>query len=250
MGATAFQKGLGAVCLISYLVGAIHGLHPGLANATVLPYLLRFNCAATGVPVRKLATAQELPCTAVEAGMAWLLALRQALGIPESLGAAGVLIDEADGVGRCRCGGSDRPTNSLPLTERNLRGLFVECVPGGSGSDGHHWWSAQSGTCEAAVLATARHLGLAVTLPHGGHLSTDPWNGARNGEGGAERGSGASGCVSRRNRIVCPLIECGSANSFALSQTHISTARYGGFASRMERRCAEPLRSDVLAIVL
>ena len=98
MGATAFQKGLGAVCLISYLVGAIHGLHPGLANATVLPYLLRFNCAATGVPVRKLATAQELPCTAVEAGMAWLLALRQALGIPESLGAAGVLIDEADGV--------------------------------------------------------------------------------------------------------------------------------------------------------
>jgi alcohol dehydrogenase class IV len=46
MGATAFQKGLGAVHALSHPVGAIYGTHHGATNAVFLPAVMRFNADA------------------------------------------------------------------------------------------------------------------------------------------------------------------------------------------------------------
>ena len=46
MGATAFQKGLGAIHALSHPVGALYDAHHGLTNAVVMPYVLEFNRAA------------------------------------------------------------------------------------------------------------------------------------------------------------------------------------------------------------
>ena len=43
MGATAFQKGLGAVHSISHPIGALFDTHHGLTNGVVLPYVMTFN---------------------------------------------------------------------------------------------------------------------------------------------------------------------------------------------------------------
>lgn len=43
MGATAFQKGLGAIHALSHPVGAVHHTHHGTTNAVFMPSVLQFN---------------------------------------------------------------------------------------------------------------------------------------------------------------------------------------------------------------
>ncbi len=55
MGATAFQKGLGAIHSLSHPVGALYDTHHGLTNAVVMPYVLVFNRAAIEDRLSRLA---------------------------------------------------------------------------------------------------------------------------------------------------------------------------------------------------
>ena len=43
MGATAFQKGLGAIHSLSHPLGALYDTHHGMTNAVFMPYVLAFN---------------------------------------------------------------------------------------------------------------------------------------------------------------------------------------------------------------
>lgn len=43
MGATAFQKGLGAIHALSHPIGAVHQIHHGTTNAVCMPVVLRLN---------------------------------------------------------------------------------------------------------------------------------------------------------------------------------------------------------------
>ena len=43
MGATAFQKGLGAIHSLSHPIGALYDTHHGMTNAVFMPYVLKFN---------------------------------------------------------------------------------------------------------------------------------------------------------------------------------------------------------------
>lgn len=43
MGATAFQKGLGAIHSLSHPIGALYDTHHGMTNAVFMPYVLAFN---------------------------------------------------------------------------------------------------------------------------------------------------------------------------------------------------------------
>src|SRR5690606_12886037 len=43
MGATAFQKGLGAVHSLSHPIGALYDTHHGMTNGVFIPYVLEFN---------------------------------------------------------------------------------------------------------------------------------------------------------------------------------------------------------------
>jgi alcohol dehydrogenase class IV len=130
MGATAFQKGLGAVHAISHPVGAIYGVHHGLANAIVLPYVLRFNRTAVEEPMLRLARYVGLPEISFEAVMTWLLDLRQNLGIPENMGALGVPDDEADRVALAAANDPTASGNPVAVDEAALKALFLDCVHG------------------------------------------------------------------------------------------------------------------------
>ncbi|MDA0909901.1 MAG: iron-containing alcohol dehydrogenase, partial [Proteobacteria bacterium] len=54
MGATAFQKGLGAIHALSHPIGAIYNTHHGTTNAVCMPAVLQFNKSAVN---EKLASA-------------------------------------------------------------------------------------------------------------------------------------------------------------------------------------------------
>lgn len=89
MGATAFQKALGAIHALSHPVGALYDTHHGLTNAVFMPYVLGFNRAAIEDRIARLAAYLGLT-RSFEAFLAWVLALRSELGIPHTLAALGV----------------------------------------------------------------------------------------------------------------------------------------------------------------
>src|SRR4029453_17143039 len=75
MGATAFQKALGAIHALSHPVGALYDTHHGLTNAVFMPYVLAFNRPAIDTRVARLAAYLGLVPT-FEAFLAWVLELR------------------------------------------------------------------------------------------------------------------------------------------------------------------------------
>jgi len=90
MGATAFQKGLGAVHALSHPAGALYDLHHGLTNAVFLPYVLTFNRPAISDKVTRLAAYLNLPDPSFDAVLTWILELRREIGIPHTLRELGV----------------------------------------------------------------------------------------------------------------------------------------------------------------
>jgi alcohol dehydrogenase len=55
MGATAFQKALGAIHALSHPVGALYDTHHGMTNAVFMPYVLAFNRDAIEERIARLA---------------------------------------------------------------------------------------------------------------------------------------------------------------------------------------------------
>lgn len=55
MGATAFQKGLGAIHSLSHPIGALYDTHHGMTNAVFMPYVLAFNRPAIEERIARLA---------------------------------------------------------------------------------------------------------------------------------------------------------------------------------------------------
>lgn len=130
MGATAFQKGLGAVHSISHPVGAFYNTHHGLTNAIVLPYVMLFNRPAIEEKMVELARYLGLVGIGFDAVYAWIIAFRTQLDIPGSLGEIGVPADQAETIGDHAqrdpsTGGNPRATSAADMTA-----IFKSAVAG------------------------------------------------------------------------------------------------------------------------
>ncbi len=97
MGATAFQKGLGAIHSLSHPVGAVLDTHHGLTNAVVMPYVLAFNKPAIETKLTRVARYIGLTDASFAGFMDWVLALRKEIGIPNTLKDLGM---QASQIGR------------------------------------------------------------------------------------------------------------------------------------------------------
>ncbi len=84
MGATAFQKGLGAIHALSHPVGALYDTHHGLTNAVFMPYVLAFNRKAIEQKIERLAAYIGLE-RSFDAFQDFVLNLRAEIGIPHGL---------------------------------------------------------------------------------------------------------------------------------------------------------------------
>ena len=84
MGATAFQKGLGAIHSLSHPVGSLHDTHHGMTNAVFMPYVLVVNRDAIEARIARLAAYCDLPPT-FEGFLHAVLALREKLNVPHTL---------------------------------------------------------------------------------------------------------------------------------------------------------------------
>ncbi len=130
MGATAFQKGLGAVHSISHAVSALYDTHHGLTNAVVLPYVMRHNEAALDEKATVIARMLDLPNPGFAALLDWYLAFRDTLGIAATLADIGVAADRTDEVGEIAARDPTAAFNPVPVTAGDLTALFENAVAG------------------------------------------------------------------------------------------------------------------------
>ncbi|MBM3561453.1 MAG: iron-containing alcohol dehydrogenase, partial [Alphaproteobacteria bacterium] len=130
MGATAFQKGLGAIHAMSHPVGARFDTHHGLTNAVVMPYVLAFNRAAIDDKMMRLARYLDLPGTGTAAVIDWTLGLRERFGEPHTLAALGVTADSLDWLAEEAAVDPCAGGNPVPLDPAALRSLFADASAG------------------------------------------------------------------------------------------------------------------------
>ena len=123
MGATAFQKGLGAIHAMSHPIGAHFNTHHGTTNAVCMPTVLAFNAPA--IADRFGAVAAYLGIDGGFDGFcSFVQGLNDSLGIPRRLSDMGVTEDSIPALVKSAitdpsCGG-----NPIELTEANLEQLF------------------------------------------------------------------------------------------------------------------------------
>ena len=125
MGATAFQKGLGAIHALSHPIGAIYHTHHGTTNAVCMPAVLQFN-----KPAIKDTLAEAANYLGISGGFdgfcKFVDELNDSLAIPKSL--AGLGIENPD-IDRIVSGALIDPStggNPIKMTEENTRKLIIE----------------------------------------------------------------------------------------------------------------------------
>ena len=130
MGATAFQKGLGGVHAIAHPVGSFYGTHHGLTNAVILPYVMVHNRAAIEAKADIIARVLGLQRGGFDGLLAWVLALRQQLGIQHSLAEIGVDAGQAGVIGREAAFDPSAGGNPLAVDAAALEKIFRAAVAG------------------------------------------------------------------------------------------------------------------------
>jgi alcohol dehydrogenase len=129
MGATAFQKGLGAIHALSHPIGALYDTHHGLTNAVLMPYVLAFNRKAIEGKIKRLGAAIGLRPN-FRAVLAWVLELRAEIGIPHTLGGLGVGEDRIDTIVAMAPQDPTAGGNPLPLDKRTARTILRRALEG------------------------------------------------------------------------------------------------------------------------
>jgi len=86
MGATAFQRGLGAMHALAHPLGAVYDAHHGMLNAILMPYVLKANYSAIKDSIPRLSRYLDLAPN-FDAFLEWVLLLRKEIGIPNNLSA-------------------------------------------------------------------------------------------------------------------------------------------------------------------
>lgn len=129
MGATAFQKALGAIHALSHPVGALYDTHHGLTNAVFMPYVLVFNRKAIEPKIARLSAYLGI-AGGFDAFLDWVLQLRKDLGVPHTLEGLGV--DDKKFALMSQMAPKD-PTaggNPVPLDEAAALKLFQQTLAG------------------------------------------------------------------------------------------------------------------------
>ncbi|MGB0900904.1 iron-containing alcohol dehydrogenase [Halocynthiibacter sp.] len=127
MGATGFQKGLGAIHALSHPIGAVYNTHHGTTNAVCMPAVLDFNASAI---------ADRFDMAAAYLGIgggfmgfqSFVQEFNDSLGIPRKLSEMGVKDDQLDELVRQALADPSCGGNPVELTAENTKQLFVDCI--------------------------------------------------------------------------------------------------------------------------
>ena len=131
MGATAFQKGLGAIHSLSHPVNALNNVHHGLSNAIFMPYVITFNKDVIEKKIIKISDYLELKDRSFNGFIEWILDLRKKLDIPHKLSE---VIDEKnfdlDRLSKMALADPSTSANPKKLNENDMKIMYQHSMTG------------------------------------------------------------------------------------------------------------------------
>jgi alcohol dehydrogenase class IV len=130
MGATAFQKGLGAMHALAHPLGAIYDAHHGLLNAILMPYVLQRNRSAIEAKMQTLSRCLGLTVSGVGGVISFILALRKEIGIPNDLASIGINAERASEISNMAKRDPSDSGNPVELSVEDYQQLFQHAVAG------------------------------------------------------------------------------------------------------------------------
>ncbi len=127
MGATAFQKGLGAIHALSHPIGAMFNTHHGTTNAVVMQNVLTFNRSAVEERLNIAAAYLELE-GGYEGFYNLVGELNSTFSIPKNLTELGVENPDIDLVVKEALADPSTGGNPIEMTTDNTRKLLLACL--------------------------------------------------------------------------------------------------------------------------
>ena len=129
MGATAFQRGLGAIHALSHPFGGLYDAHHGLLNGIVMPYVLKANRKKIEKDIERAAAYLGIK-GGFDGFMKWVLALRKEVGIPHKLADIGIDVKRLDEIAKMAVKDPSAGGNPIAFSEKQYRALAKKCVVG------------------------------------------------------------------------------------------------------------------------
>ncbi|MBL1420258.1 MAG: iron-containing alcohol dehydrogenase [Alphaproteobacteria bacterium] len=126
MGATAFQKGLGAIHALSHPIGAVYHTHHGTTNAVVMQPVLNYNRSYIETRIDEAAA-----YLGIKGGFNgfydFVGELNDALNIPKNLGELGVNVNDIDRLAAMALLDPSTGGNPIKMTLENTKQLLHDC---------------------------------------------------------------------------------------------------------------------------
>ncbi len=129
MGATAFQRGLGAIHALSHPFGGLYDAHHGMLNGIIMPYVLKANRKKIEKDIERAAAYLGIK-DGFDGFLKWVLALRKEIGIPHALKDIGIDVKRLDEVAKMAVKDPSAGGNPILFSEKQYMALAKKCVMG------------------------------------------------------------------------------------------------------------------------
>ncbi len=130
MGATAFQKGLGAMHALAHPLGALYNAHHGTLNAILMPYVLKANRQEIDARIARLGQYLGFENSSFDRFLNWVIQLRNNLGIPHTLAEIDINADQAETIGNMALQDPSASGNPISFSALQYQQLFSDAVNG------------------------------------------------------------------------------------------------------------------------
>lgn len=134
MGATAFQRGLGAMHALAHPLGAIYDAHHGRLNAILMPYILQANRLKIEYKITRLAAYLEID-NGFDGFLNWILKLRRELGIEHRLSEIGIDEQYVTRIALMATEDPSAQSNPILFDQQQYRSILIAAI---QGDDSHH----------------------------------------------------------------------------------------------------------------
>jgi len=129
MGATAFQRGLGAIHALSHPFGGLYDAHHGTLNGIIMPYVVKANRRKIERDIERAAAYLGIK-GGFDGFLRWILALRKEIGIPHTLAEIGIDASRLDEIAAMAIKDPSAGGNPIAFTEKQYGTLAKRCVTG------------------------------------------------------------------------------------------------------------------------
>ncbi|WP_019216395.1 iron-containing alcohol dehydrogenase [Legionella tunisiensis] len=129
MGATAFQRGLGAMHALAHPLGAIYDAHHGRLNAILMPYVLQANRSAIEHRISRLAAYLQIN-DGFDGFFDWVLKLRYEVGIEHSLAEIGINDGQVTRIATMATEDAAAGNNPIPFSASQYQNILHAAIVG------------------------------------------------------------------------------------------------------------------------